>query len=520
MAAGKFYKTTPKVSTPISRIQKEWSERQLAIFDNIHSGSGNLAISAVPGAGKTTTIVEGLYHVPKGKTAIFLAFAKDIQTELEARVPAEVPCKTFHSLGMGAIIRAFGKVSINKNKLKDNISHLLGDINIDASAPDSDSARHERVYQLELREALRKCTSLAKGTLAYSNEEIQELIFSHKISVPSKNFEDKDSEDNYSESFIQQVQKLLEISASQKNVIDFDDMLFFCAHFKLKLQTYDYIFVDEVQDLNAAQVYLLLALRHKTSRVFIVGDPSQAIFVFRGANLDSFERVRSALNAAELPLDVSYRCAKSIVQEAANYNPSILPSPEASLGTVESVNRSRMMDEAIPGDFILSRTNAPLVSVCMRLLKEGKRANIQGRDLGESLCYQIKKSGQKTVESFLLWLDKTSAKECERLQARDKDSEHILDRQACLTAFCEGKDSLKEVQETIQALFSDNKHLDGKTDESRIICATTHKCKGLERDRAWLLRSTFRPEKGKEEQNIFYVAITRAKNSLFYVSDK
>jgi superfamily I DNA/RNA helicase len=63
----------------------------------------------------------------------------------------------------------------------------------------------------------------------------------------------------------------------------------------------------------------------------------------------------------------------------------------------------------------------------------------------------------------------------------------------------------------IQALFSD-------TDETRrVTLSTTHKAKGLERDRAWVLADTYRPTRGTEEANLWYVAVTRAKTTLFLV---
>ena len=64
----------------------------------------------------------------------------------------------------------------------------------------------------------------------------------------------------------------------------------------------------------------------------------------------------------------------------------------------------------------------------------------------------------------------------------------------------------------IDALFSEG------GDESTVITlGTTHKLKGLEADRVWMLADTYRRNMGGEEANCWYVAVTRAKNHLFLV---
>lgn len=70
---------------------------------------------------------------------------------------------------------------------------------------------------------------------------------------------------------------------------------------------------------------------------------------------------------------------------------------------------------------------------------------------------------------------------------------------------------MQEIKDKIDGLFSD-------TDAAnRIMLSTTHKAKGLERDRVWILMDTYRPKKSTEEANLYYVAVTRARKSLFKV---
>src|SRR6185436_16729146 len=73
--------------------------------------------------------------------------------------------------------------------------------------------------------------------------------------------------------------------------------------------------------------------------------------------------------------------------------------------------------------------------------------------------------------------------------------------------------TLKDLKETIEKLFND------VDDSKKVIFSTTHKAKGLERDRVFMLANTYRygPGVTGEEANLFYVAVTRAKKELYMV---
>ncbi|MCU0208914.1 ATP-binding domain-containing protein, partial [Mycobacterium tuberculosis] len=70
-----------------------------------------------------------------------------------------------------------------------------------------------------------------------------------------------------------------------------------------------------------------------------------------------------------------------------------------------------------------------------------------------------------------------------------------------------------DLKETIEKLFND------VDDASKVIFSTTHKAKGLERDRVFVLINTYRygPGVTGEEANLWYVAVTRAKSELYLV---
>ena len=105
------------------------------------------------------------------------------------------------------------------------------------------------------------------------------------------------------------------------------------------------------------------------------------------------------------------------------------------------------------------------------------------------------------------WIDAWEKAECERLAARKRDTQPAMDKADCIEALTEGATSVAEVKARIEALFSD------KDDSKRIVCTTTHKAKGLERERCWILADTYSTT-STEEDNLWYVAITRAKSEL------
>jgi len=81
----------------------------------------------------------------------------------------------------------------------------------------------------------------------------------------------------------------------------------------------------------------------------------------------------------------------------------------------------------------------------------------------------------------------------------------------CILALAQGEATPEAICRRIETLFRD------EDQTSVITCSTVHKAKGLERDRVWLLEGTFNPHGGRQEKNIYYVAVTRAKKELYQV---
>src|SRR5690606_17503644 len=409
---------------------KVWSKYQKAIFDDIARGKGHTQVIARAGSGKTSTIVEGFYHIPKGMQTLMVAFNKSIQQELAQRAPGEVKVLTLHGLGYQAVRSAFPKVgSPDTEKLYRHITAQRGD---DAET-------------FDVRTSIAKTVSLCKGYLADTFEKIDDVMDKHGIDTCGDPRKD----------FIDTVLKVLDTTKKDNKHIDFDDMIWFPNVYNLSLPKFDNVFIDEAQDLNSAQINIALNSIRPNGRILSVGDDRQAIYGFRGADSNAIQNIIERLNAKTLPLSVTYRCAKNIVKLAQTIVPDLEAYENAPDGIVDQVAERKLIKLIKPGDFVLSRANAPLVKYCLAALRAQIPANIQGRDMGKSLAFMIKQSKKRSVNAFLEWLEEWKVSEINRLTAAKRDISAVVDKAECLIALSENAKTLKDIQNNIDKLFND-----------------------------------------------------------------
>lgn len=479
----------------MSFTDKKWSKYQLDIFQDVAKGTGHTVVEALAGSGKTTTIVEALKHIPSNLKWLLVAFNKKIAEELKERAPSGGEISTLHSLGLKSIGATLKGISVDNDKLPNIIAKVI-----------KDKERKELRYQLA------RAVSLSKGYLAKTADEIDEIMDNHDVECA----------DMERDEFINHVIMIMDFCRMQTKLVDFDDMIWFPSVMKINVPKFDRVFVDEAQDLNKAQIALVLQAvqpppKTKKSksegRIMVVGDRFQAIYGFRGADMNAIENLRKALGAKTLPLSVTYRCPLTVVKEAQKIVPALEAAPNAPNGKVCYISLEDMKKEARPGCFILSRTNAPLIGLAMHFIKNGIPANIQGRDIGENLITMITASKTKSLDKFLDYIKKWQLKETARLTKHGRDITHVTDKVECFFALAENVSSLSELRQTIERLFADT------NDHNKIILSTTHKAKGLERNNVYMLLGTYRYST-QEEHNLRYVAITRSKNNLFFVKAK
>lgn len=312
-------------------------------------------------------------------------------------------------------------------------------------------------------------------------------------------------------------QRAMRAALHKTGEIDFDDMIFIPVASGWVRPDYDMVVVDEAQDMNAAQI--LLARGSCRGRIAVVGDDRQAIYGFRGADSTSIDRLKAELRAVELPLTITYRCPRAIVALAADIVPDYTAAPGAPVGVVTACPSTAIPKLCVPGDFVLSRKNAPLTGICLAILRSGKRAKIEGKDIGERLVGIVRKLKAKSIPDLLTrlgrWLEKESARAM-RTKHPEEKIDKLKDEVETICGLAAGLSGPRELETRIEALFDDSEG-DGNV---AVVCSSIHRSKDLESDRVFLLVDTLYPRKRNdiEERNIHYVGLTRAKRELTLVS--
>ena len=197
----------------------------------------------------------------------------------------------------------------------------------------------------------------------------------------------------------------------QSNAMDFDDLLMltfllFRDHEEIRQKysdRFDFILVDEYQDTNHVQMKIVMQLCKEKNRVCAVGDDSQSIYSFRGANIDNILRFQSQLKGAKLfKLEQNYRSTQNIVNAANSlikrnknqiqkdvfsenavgekliYQPAYSDKEEALIVS-KDIKRIKRQDGCEYSDFaILYRTNAQSRSFEEEFRKQGVPYRIYG----------------------------------------------------------------------------------------------------------------------------------------------
>lgn len=498
------------------------SKYQLAIYDFVEHGLGNAVISASAGSGKTYTIIKLLDYIPKDKKVLIVAFNRDIRQEIKAKVTnaghKNVQVDTFHSLGYKILNANFNRRFVNtdpneykySNYISNNISQLstintfrLGKQFSQYLSNIQNLVNFGRCYLSETVEDLDKVCE-RYGIICIADEK--------EVAV-----------------------KVLEWGEKCLDEIDYTDMVWLpnTLHLDSKFYKYDWIIVDECQDLNMVEKDMLFTCRRMGTRMLFFGDKAQAIYSFSGADSEAFDKLRELEGTIQLPLSISYRCPKNIVEYVHYLVPTIEYDKKNKIKgeIIENANLSDVKD----GDMILCRNNAPLAKIYIELLRNGVKTKILGKDYSANLSKTIKNTKEellnvdlsmqgvfsKLYDIFYDLVETTMHKQNITKEEALTSSSIIakLDEIKVLEILSEGLTTSKELQERIKDIFTDNK-------ESGIILSTIHKSKGLESPNVYIACKSLMPSKTakqpweiEQENNLIYVAYTRTKNKLGFLDE-
>lgn len=485
------------------------SKYQKAIFDWVKKGSGNAIIQAVAGSGKTVTIVSASKLVSKNKKSIFVAFNKGIATELQKRLPSNVEARTLHSFGYGLFFSNSNiKVKLDNDKLFNTIKSALTDKGYVEESLDF------KTRLIFLRNLIPLLKAFAVNYTKY--DEISEIM---ALKGFNEDLDDK---------MLELIKLIMDRCKNNIKTIDFDDMIWIPVINNYKSYEYDWVFVDETQDLNKVQFELIKKMCNGNTRIVAVGDHRQSIYAFRGADTSSMNNFKDYFNAKELPLSICYRCPKSHVNLAKEIVPEIECFSEQKEGIIEHLSFDKTIDKMESGNLVLCRTNAPLIRVAFTLIRNGKKAVIRGRDIGKGILkivnrykvVNIEDLGIKISNFKQLQEDKLLLIEEGKYDKRKKNSLlSAVDSCDTILVLLENVETLEELKKKIQTIFSDT--VEG------IVCSSIHKAKGLEAEKIFILNYNMMPhpmaktdEELEQEMNIKYVALTRSKSELYIIEEE
>ena len=481
---------------------RTWSTQQDAIFAWFATPPQtveHLIVRARAGTGKTTTIIEGINRAPESKI-LLCAFNKRIAEELQTRLlNGNATAKTLHAVGYACVRRFWENLRIGTDR-----ADMLTARVCQQTAPDA------------IKRLVSKLHTKGREIQPHAKKlgDLTDIAWQFEC-VPDEQWDESGFDLDYVE---RMALRAMELAASEKPTeIDFADMIYLPVRNHWLQKTYDLVVVDEAQDMTVAQLEIARGVCR--GRICVVGDDRQAIYGFRGADSGSLDRLKSELGAAELGLTTTYRCGKAIVELAAQLVPDFTCGAGMHEGSIESIVSDKLVETAQAGAFILSRTNAPLVGTAMALLRSGKRCRVAGRDIGSGLKALIRRLKGRSIPDMLAKLAAWQTREVTRFTKAGRTSkiDAVIDQAETLAALAQDAKGMDDLEVRIDALFTD----DGLGQAGIITCSSVHRAKGLEADTVFILRETLRrggsSQSGQEEENIAYVAITRAKKTLVWV---
>lgn len=522
--------------------------QQRAAFDWVENGDGSANIVAYAGTGKTTTAVQALRYMEG--TVHMAAFGKEPKGELVSRVKdlsgiahEMVTISTVHASGLRAWGRHNSGYKLTVNKLK--VRELVREFG--ASEP----KYHENATFIA--RAVNFAKQSGFGVLSRIKEwsNWEELIDHFNLEADIKGTPDRDE-------LIAMAIQVYETSLkSCKHEVDMADMLLAPLYFKAKFPTFDWLVIDEAQDISPLRLALLSRMVKRLTRVIAVGDPYQAIYGFTGADSASMDSIKERFNSIELPLSVSYRCPKVSIAMAREYVPDITSADTAPNGqyltcwlkpkspgrnfspmikalSIEQTGLSEPPQTSIwdlgpftAKDAILCRNNRPLVSLAYEFLKRQIPAIIEGRDsIGAGLLSLASHWVTRDLNAIQLKLADYRLKEVAKWKQMKEPGKaaQVEDQVGTLLVLIEatqfsGGTTYADLERLVDRMFGDTP--EGERPKC-LTLSSIHKAKGREWYRVFILgRARYMPSRfavrdweKEQERHLVYVALTRNLNTI------
>ena len=475
--------------------ERNWSPMQQGVFEAVKDSGVDLLIQAVAGSGKTTTIIEAIRYAPG--SSLFMAFNKAIAEDIRRRAPSG-DVKTLNALGHSLMLQNRPAAKLNARKTLDILKQLMGD--------SPEFREHGFTLSRIVGLAKNNCVGLDEAATA---GEFQSIIDAYAFDIPVEKQTDY--------SFI--CREAFDSGRLDMDTFDFDDQLWVPLYERWTFPSYNNAFIDECQDLSPIQHRMAQELSRRGARIVGVGDRHQAIYGFRGASTNSMDELKEMFGMRELPLSISYRCAQSVVLAAQDFCPEIQWREGAPQGDV----LYRDEDPRSPKDYgqymILCRTNAPLFREILKCVREKEPCRVLSSFL-DSFRSFIRGFKSTYTSDLMVKLERWFEKERDDALQKGKKGKlaGVYDRYETVKLLCGEFKLVADMVAMVKAL--------GESTRGPIF-ATIHKSKGLEHRHVYILRpdllggfGELTKEQAQQEDNLHYVGITRAEETLTYGAGK
>lgn len=456
---------------------------QEQIIEAVATGE-NVVVTAVAGSGKTSTLrLIGDALAPK--QGLYLAFGKDIQLEAEKTFPANVECRTAHSIAYAYGQKHFPALmrKMNNNPKPWDASKTLG---IYGGQQFGERFMSDRALASQVNATVTKFCHTADT----------------EISAKHVPYEFNGSDQTDFATFIVPFARKAWADITSNNgrlKFSFDHYLKLWSIDQPQLRA-DFILFDEAQDADPAIAHVIEA---QQSQVIMVGDASQAIYGWRGA-VDALSKFRAT---HRLTLTQSFRFGQPI----ADFANLLLDMIEAEVRVVGNPAKDSAVATTADPDAILCRTNAGVIEYAMMMQAQGKQVAIAGgtKDIESFVRAAMKlmaiEAGARgfvthpELAGFESWSDVVA-------HAKEDDGSDIRVRVNLINQY--GPQAILDVCANSTRM-----------EDADVVISTAHKAKGLEWDRVKIGPDFKAPtEEGetpsKAELMLMYVAVTRAKVTL------
>ena len=528
---------------------------QERVINWVVSGRGNALVSSVAGSGKSTLITQCANQIPLNQKVIILSFNKKIAEEMRSKLKDRIPNRfpgepddwkytqaaTLNSIGKRVIvnhykwgIRQTRNVSENKEKIDDVIKILtdeLFDRRTQRYLEQLDAYKKSALYPLgtpPVKPKRRPCYSALSALLRLSRaslyrptqpskSNLKEIISFYGIEINAQ----LDLE--WAVQALQRIESETVARFNENYQITLDEQIYMPWALDLRdPYRWDWIFVDECQDLSPLRIDLLRRLSKPTTRFLFVGDNDQSIYGWTGADPRCFDRIKSEFSPDTFELTSTFRCSHAVTEFAQRYVPKITAFEGNLKGEVLKYPSGGPLPELKSGDAVLSRLKSGLINIAIRLIRCG--CKFQGFEglLDEHILDLLQGIYEEQSDSLSV---------TERLGRMAIIIETDIDVNGCTAEKVDLYDlsvALKGLSEAFPTIrdFAGLRwqlHEVCKGTSEGPLLSTIHKQKGAEFNNVLIVDFSLLPLvwpgqqdwEFEQELNLVYVAITRAKDKLY-----